>query len=169
MKAGGASSRSFVGLINLRCSRDLAADYLVFSRLHKIIHLAEIYPQLADNNCDPQMAVYLPHNMTEIGRNSQKHHCLLICLGGGHLAAHYCNAYNWPEVRGAFSESKPVNALMLFYPVITTSPEFAPPGSFPKLLGKGKLTQEEKERFFCEHMVLEKHYPHLLLYNERCW
>ena len=52
--------------------------------IHKIIHLRESFPQLAQNNCDPKLAVYLPDNMTEIGRHSQKHPCLLICPGGGY-------------------------------------------------------------------------------------
>ena len=52
--------------------------------IHKIIHLRESFPQLAQNNCDPKLAVYLPDNMTEIGRHHQKHPCLLICPGGGY-------------------------------------------------------------------------------------
>ena len=202
--------------------------------VHKIIHLAEIFPQLAQNQCDPKLTVYLPDNMTEIGRRDQKHPCLLICPGGGyamvsqregepigfrfltqgynvfvleysvepnrfptqlrevaaameliyanaeswhcdtdkvaimgfsaggHLAAHYTNAYDWEEVREMFPESKGVNASILCYPVITANPEFAHLGSFQRLLGKEELTKKEQERFSCDNMVSEKTPPTFL-------
>ena len=37
---------------------------------------------------------------------------------GGHLAAHYSNAYDWPEVREVFPDSHGVQACILGYPVI---------------------------------------------------
>lgn len=206
--------------------------------IHKIIHLRESFPQLAQNNCDPKLAVYLPDNMTEIGRHHQKHPCLLICPGGGygmvsqregepigfrfltqgynvfileysvqpncfptqlrevaaamelihanaeqwhcdtdkvaimgfsaggHLAAHYTNAYCWKEVREMFPESKPVNASLLCYPVITADPEYAHLGSFKRLLGKEELTKGEQARFSCENMV-SKETPPTFLWHTR--
>lgn len=206
--------------------------------LHKTIHLADVFPQLGQNGCDPKLTVYLPDNMTEIGRHHQMHPCLLICPGGGygmvsqregepigfrflthgfnvfvleysvqpnrfptqlrevaaamemiyanaqqwhcdtdkvaimgfsaggHLAAHYTNAYNWPEIRELFPESKPVNASLLCYPVITADPRHAHLGSFQKLLGNEELTQEERMRFSCENMVTE-HTPPTFLWHTR--
>jgi acetyl esterase/lipase len=202
--------------------------------IHKVIHLSEVFPQLGYNHCNPKLTIYLPDNMTEIGRHNQKHPCLLICPGGGygmvsqregepigfhfltqgynvfvleysvqpnrfptqlrevaaameliyanaeqwhcdtdkvaimgfsaggHLAAHYTNAYHWPEVREMFPESKPVNASLLCYPVITADPEYAHLGSFRNLLGKEELTQEETIRFSCDHMVSEQTPPTFL-------
>ena len=193
--------------------------------VHKIIHLAETFPQLAQNNCDPKLAVYLPDNMTEIGRHSQKHPCLLICPGGGygmvsqregepigfrfltqgynvfileysvqpnrfptqlrevaaamelmhtnansghcdtgriaimgfsaggHLAAHYTTCYACDPVREVFPQSKPVQACVLSYPVITADPQHAHQGSFQKLLGRYPETEEEFSFFSCDRQV----------------
>ena len=30
---------------------------------HENIHLAEKFPQLSQNGCDPTLTLYLPHNM----------------------------------------------------------------------------------------------------------
>ena len=81
---------------------------------------------------------------------------------GGHLAAHYTNAYNWPEVREIFPESKPVNASLLCYPVITADPKCANLASFRNLLGKEELTAEEQLRFSCENMVSQRTPPTFL-------
>lgn len=202
--------------------------------LHEIIHLAESFPQLSQNGCDPTLTLYLPENLAEMGRQAQKHPCLLICPGGGyrrvspregepiafhflpqgynvfildysvapncfptqlrevaaameliyknaeawhcdtdkiaimgfsaggHLAAHYSNGYNWPEVREMFPESKPVNASILCYPVITADPKHAHLGSFQNLLGVEKLTSEEEQRFSCDKMVSRQTPPTFL-------
>lgn len=193
--------------------------------LHETIHLAKRFPLLAQNGCDPRLTVYLPDNITEMGRDNQKHPCLLVCPGGGyqgvsqreaepialhflpqgynvfvlwysvspncfptqlrevaaameliyehaeawhcdtgkiaimgfsaggHLAAHYSNAYSCPEVREMFPQSKPVNASLLCYPVITADPKYAHLDSFRFLLGKQTLTAEEQLRFSCDKMV----------------
>ena len=52
--------------------------------VHDIIHLKERFPQLAQNGCDPKLAIYLPDNMTEMGRDGHKRPCLLVCPGGGY-------------------------------------------------------------------------------------
>lgn len=78
---------------------------------------------------------------------------------GGHLAAHYSNAYDCPEVREVFSQSKPVNAAILAYPVITTDPQFGHLQSFFHLTGKEILTPEEIEKFSCEKLVSGKTPP----------
>ena len=207
--------------------------------LHEMIHLAERFSQLAQNGCDPKLTVYLPDNMTDMGRGDQKHPCLLICPGGGyhgvsqreaepialhflpqgynvfilwysvspncfptqlrevaaameliyenaeawhcdtekiaimgfsaggHLAAHYSNAYSWPEVREMFPQSKPVNAALLCYPVITADPKHAHLGSFRNLLGKEELTEEEQLRFSCDKMVNAQTPPTFLWHTRR--
>ena len=81
---------------------------------------------------------------------------------GGHLACHYSNAYDWPEVREVFPESKGVNAAILSYPVISADPSFAHRGSFRHLTGHEELTLEEIGKFSCENMVTEKTPPTFL-------
>ena len=86
---------------------------------------------------------------------------------GGHLAAHYSNAYAWPEVRELFPESKPVNASVLCYPVITADLKNAHYNSFQNLLGKETLTAEEKLRFSCNNMVTSQTPPTFLWHTRQ--
>jgi acetyl esterase/lipase len=81
---------------------------------------------------------------------------------GGHLAAHYTNAYDCQEVRAVFPESKPVQASVLCYPVITSAEGLCHPGSFQKLVGHFPLTQEENAKFSCDRLVTEKTPPTFL-------
>lgn len=71
---------------------------------------------------------------------------------GGHLAAHYSNAYNFPEVREVFPESKRVDASVLCYPVITSNEKYAHLGSFENVSGK-KVDESVAEKFSCERLV----------------
>ncbi len=73
---------------------------------------------------------------------------------GGHLAAHYSNAYDCDEVRARFPESKAVNASILCYPVITADPSHGHMGSFEGLLGH-LPNDRERDRFSCERLVTE--------------
>lgn len=103
-----------------------------------------------------------------IYENADAWHCdtdriaIMGFSAGGHLAAHYSNSYDIPQVREVFPESKPVQASILCYPVITADPEIAHLGSFRNLLGVQKLTLEEKEKFSCDRLVNEKTPPAFL-------
>ena len=46
------------------------------------IHLKDIYPFLGENDCDPTLGIYLPHNYES--RKDQKRPCILLCPGGGY-------------------------------------------------------------------------------------
>lgn len=201
---------------------------------YEVIHLRKEFPQLEKMSNDPTLCVYLPDNLAEMGRQEQKHPCMLICPGGayefcskreeepvafqflpegynvfvldysvapyrfptqlcevaaameliyknaeiwhcdtsriaimgfsagGHLAAHYTNAYAWPEVRAVFPESKKVNASVLCYPVISADPRVAHLGSFHNLLGHENLSAEDVERFSCQNQVTEQTPPTFL-------
>lgn len=48
------------------------------------IHLKNHFPFLGENSCDPTLEIYLPQNMTEMGRQNQKRPSILICPGGGY-------------------------------------------------------------------------------------
>lgn len=51
---------------------------------YQVIHLKDFFPQLGIESIDPMLTVYLPDNLVEMGRQNQKHSCLLICPGGGY-------------------------------------------------------------------------------------
>lgn len=71
---------------------------------------------------------------------------------GGHLAAHYSNAWDIPEVREVFSESYRPFASVLCYPVITAQPDIRHTGSFVNLLGH-EPNADEIGKFSCEKLV----------------
>ena len=116
-----------------------------------------------------------PHALREVAasvelihRNAEAWNCdesLVAILGfsaGGHLAALYSNAYDWPEVREVLPESKPVQASVLCYPVISADPAVAHMGSFECLLGHLPLTPGETERFSCDRLVRDTTPPAFL-------
>ena len=72
---------------------------------------------------------------------------------GGHLACHYSNCYDIPEVREVFPESKPVQAAVLSYPVITGDPKYRHKGSFVYLSGHSEPTEEDIEKFSLQNRV----------------
>ena len=51
---------------------------------HEVLHLKDHFPFLGENSCDPTLEIYLPQNMTEMGRENLKRPCILICPGGGY-------------------------------------------------------------------------------------
>lgn len=77
---------------------------------------------------------------------------------GSHLAAQYSNRYDCPEVRELFPESKPVQASILSYPVITDDPEYAHMGSIINYLGHEPSVRNENG-CACECVVSEKTPP----------
>lgn len=79
---------------------------------------------------------------------------------GGHLAAHYTNAYDCPEVRAVFPDSKPVQASILCYPVITAESGKGHMGSFRNLTGEtDPFPAEFIEKFSCHRLVSDKTPP----------
>ena len=90
---------------------------------------------------------------------------ILGCSAGGHLAAHYTNGYDCPEVREIFPESKAVNAGILCYPVISALPEYSHQGSFANLVKHPlPLSREEMDKFSCDKLVSEKTPPTFLFH-----
>lgn len=78
---------------------------------------------------------------------------------GAHLAAHYSNCYDIPQIRKYFPNSYPVSATVLSYPVISANSSIANVGSFRNLLGKKELSPEDVEKFSLENRVSEKTPP----------
>ena len=74
---------------------------------YEILHLKDRFPFLGENGCDPTLEIYLPQNLTEMGRQDWKRPSILICPGGGYgmvsqregepIALHFlpegCNAF----------------------------------------------------------------------------
>ncbi len=117
------------------------------AQLQEMAALLELIHLHSDDwNCDTQKIV------------------LIGFSAGGHLAAHYANAYDCPEVRALFPQSKPVNATVLAYPVISAEPGIGHMGSFDNLLGTQQRTEIEIERFSCDKLV-SNHTPPAYLYH----
>lgn len=81
---------------------------------------------------------------------------------GGHLAAHYTNSFDCAEVRAVFPDSKPVQASILCYPVISSVEGQCHQGSFQKLVGHFPLTEEEDAKFSCHQLVTDRTPPTFL-------
>ena len=112
--------------------------------------------------CETAAAVEL------IVRNREEWHCdtdkiaMIGFSAGGHLAAHYANAYDHPLVRRLFPESRGVNACLLCYPVITADLTDGHQESFENLAGHAPITEKEREEFSCENMVSSRTPPTFL-------
>ncbi|MGN0984672.1 MAG: alpha/beta hydrolase [Gemmiger sp.] len=105
-----------------------------------------------------------------IHRHADDWHCdpervaLMGFSAGGHLAAQYATCFHWPEVREVFPASKPVQASVLCYPVISADPAYAHKGSFENLLGHDPQSAEEIQRFSCDAQVTP-HTPPAFLWH----
>lgn len=201
---------------------------------NEVIYLKDRFPFLGEEGRNPNVTLYLPDPMWEMGWGNKKRPCLVVCPGGGygmcsqreaepiafhflpqgynvfvirysvaphrfpnqlrevaavmeliyenaeqwhcdtsrvaimgfsaggHLAAHYSTCYDIPEVREVFPDSKPVQASILSYPVISADLRIAHIGSFQNLLGVESLTAEQEEKFSCDKQVTEKTPPTFL-------
>ena len=103
-----------------------------------------------------------------IHQNAEQWHCdtekiaLMGFSAGGHLAAHYANCYDCEPVRQAFPGSKPVNASLLCYAVLSGSPELGHGRSVKRVSGQDVLTPEVLEFFSCEKQLSQRTPPAFL-------
>ena len=81
---------------------------------------------------------------------------------GGHLACHYSNCYDDPAVREVFPDSKPVNACVLTYPVISADPRYCHAGSIRNVSGHAEPTTEDVEYFSLQNRVTPRTPPTFL-------
>ena len=94
----------------------------------------------------------------EIYKNANEWHCDTEKIGiigfsaGGHLAAHYSNAYNSDAVREVFPNSKKPNFSVLCYPVISADETFAHKGSFVNLLGTYPVG-DNVAKYSCDRLI----------------
>lgn len=106
--------------------------------------------------------VELIHQNASAWHCDTEHMALMGFSAGGHLAAQYANAYDIPEVREVFPDSKGVQASILCYPVITADPAYGHMKSFENLLGHMPLTAQERRDFSCESLVSRRTPPTFL-------
>ncbi len=99
-----------------------------------------IHERSADWNCDPSRIAIMGFS------------------AGGHLSAHYSNAYNCPEVRAIFPDSKPVKASVLCYPVISADSKVTHIESIENVSGRS-LAEETLPAFSCDKLVTDKTPP----------
>ncbi len=96
-----------------------------------------------------------------IYKNAEQWNCNTERIGimgfsaGGHLAAHYSNAYKFDEVRKNFPESRRPFASVLCYPVISPEVSFAHQGSFVNLCEEYPRDEESIGKFACDRLVSE--------------
>ena len=109
-------------------------------------------------------AMELIHANADSWHCDPQHIAVLGFSAGGHLAAHYSNCFDCDAVREKFPESKPVQASVLCYPVITADPNYAHQGSFVNLLGHYPETPEELAFFSCDKQV-SAHTPPAFLWH----
>lgn len=112
--------------------------------------------------CEVAAALELLYQQAEVWHCDTGCVAILGFSAGGHLAAHYSNAYDWPEVRALFPESRPVQGTLLCYPVISAQPGLAHLGSFRNLLGKEQLSEADVQRFSCQNLVSSQTPPTFL-------
>lgn len=154
---GGGYSR-----ISPREAEPLALHFLPLGYHTFVVH----YTPGPEHNFPTQLrevaaVIELIHQNAEQWLCDTEHIAIMGFSAGGHLAAHYANAYDWPEVRQVFPCSHPVHACVLAYPVISADPAVAHVDSFENLLGR-TLSPKEQERFSCNNMVSDKTPPTFL-------
>ena len=81
---------------------------------------------------------------------------------GGHLACHYSNCFDCTEVREIFPESKPVNACVLTYPVISADSRYYHGDSIRCVSGHREPTPEDVEYFSLNNRVTPRTPPTFL-------
>ena len=116
----------------------------------------------------PTQMCQVAATMELIHRNSALWHCdpnriaIMGFSAGGHLAAHYSTCFDCAEVREVFPDSKPVQASILCYPVITAYPPYRHFGSIRNVSGLEELTEADMRKFSPEANVTDKTPPAFL-------
>lgn len=81
---------------------------------------------------------------------------------GGHLAAQYSNRYNCPEVREVFPDSKPVQASILCYAVLSADPRYRHAGTIRNFVGHDDPVDVTEFGCSCDLTVTEQTPPTFL-------
>lgn len=112
------------------------ASYRYPRQLNEVAAMFELIYKNADEwNCDTERVAIMGFS------------------AGGHLAAHYSNAYACDEVRANFPESRRPFATILGYPVITADAALSHHGSFENLCGSYPEEPALIEKLSCDKLV----------------
>lgn len=115
------------------------------TQLREVAAVMELITDNADIwNCDPNRVAIIGFS------------------AGGHLAAHYSTCYDCAAVRAVFPASRPVQASILCYPVITADSRYAHLGSIINLSGHDPITADDQALFSCERHVTKRTPPAFL-------
>lgn len=116
----------------------------------------------------PQQLREVAGAMELVHRNAEEWHvdtsriAIVGFSAGGHCAAQYSNRYDCPEVRELFPDSKPVQASILGYPVITADPKYTHAGTVKNFVGGHEPVNMEEKGVSCELTVSDKTPPAFL-------
>lgn len=118
----------------------------------------------------PQQLREVAGAMELIHKNAEEWHidtekvAIIGFSAGGHCAAQYSNRYDCPEVREIFPESKPVQASILSYPVITADPKYTHGGTAYNFVG-GHVPVDIEEKGVSCHLVVSDKTPPTFLWH----
>ncbi|MBQ8802926.1 MAG: alpha/beta hydrolase [Tyzzerella sp.] len=107
-------------------------------------------------------AMELIHKYAEEWHADASRVAIIGFSAGGHCAAQYSNRYDCPEVREMFPESKPVQASILSYPVITADPKYTHAGTVNTFVGGHTPVDLEEKGVSCHLVVSDKTPPTFL-------
>lgn len=143
------------GFVSAREGEPIAMKLLAMGYCVYVLNYSVAPNHFPTQLCEVAAAMELIHANADAWHTDADRIAIMGFSAGGHLAGHYSNCYNIPEVRAVFPESKPVKASILCYPVITADPSFYHGGSICNLSGCDTITQEIIAKFSLEKHVTE--------------
>ena len=105
--------------------------------------------------CEVAAAMELIYTNADKWHIDVKRIAIMGFSAGGHLAGHYSNRYNCPEVRALFPDSKAVAASILCYPVISAAPGHRHEGTIQNVSGHTQITDEDVAFFSLNNLVTD--------------
>lgn len=67
-----------------RSYNPLMKGVCIHNMKYELLHLTQFFPSLRQHGGEPLVGIYLPDNLTEMGREDERRPCLIICPGGGY-------------------------------------------------------------------------------------
>ena len=108
----------------------------------EILHLKDHFSFIGKNGEDPVLAVYLPDNLSEMGREDDMRPSLLICPGGGYYA---CSQREAEPVALHFLAAS-FNVFILYY----STGSYRYPTQLREVAAAMKLIETNAEKWHCE-------------------
>lgn len=109
--------------------------------------------------CEVAAAMDMIHKNSDIWNVDVDRIAIIGFSAGGHLAGHYSNAFDCPEVRALFPDSKAVKASILCYPVISAEPAHRHEETIQNVTGHKTITSEDVENFSIDRLVTDNTPP----------